>query len=70
MLRSGRELDTFDAVQLFVNRLALLLLALALMHFTNVFVFWRIRQRREERTLPRPSAAHVVLPPPPHLAEE
>ena len=70
VLRSGRNLDMFDAVQLFVNRLALLLLALALMHFTNVFVFWKIRARREERDLPRPTAPHVVLPPAPHLAEE
>src|SRR5437879_2677556 len=46
VLRAGRGLDAFDALQFLVNRLALLLVTLALIHFINVFVFWRIRARR------------------------
>jgi hypothetical protein len=67
ILRAGRGLDGFEAVQFLVNRLAVLLGTLGLIHFVNVFVFWRIRARREQRTLPPPVAPHLMLPhiPPP-----
>jgi hypothetical protein len=65
LLRAGRGLDAFGAVQFFVKRLSLLLVTLALLHFVNVFVFWRIRARREQRTLPTPVAPQVFLPRPP-----
>jgi hypothetical protein len=67
LLRAGRGLGTFEAVQFLVNRLAVLLVTLALIHFVNVFVFWRIRIRNEERHLPPPVAPHMVMqiPPPP-----
>lgn len=56
ILRAGRGLDAFDAVQYLVNRLALLLVTLALIHFVNVAVFWHIRGRGEQRQLPLPVA--------------
>ena len=62
ILRAGRGLDAFDAVQYLVNRLALLLVTLALIHFVNVSVFWHIRARGEERHLPVPVAARTSLP--------
>ncbi|MFL5798732.1 MAG: hypothetical protein ACJ77A_12475 [Actinomycetota bacterium] len=65
VLKAGRGLDAFGAVQLFVRRLALLLVVLAVMHLVNVFVFWMIRQSRERRTLPPPIAPTVVPRPPP-----
>lgn len=65
LLRASRGLDAFEAVQLLVNRLAILLATLALIHFVNVTVFWRIRSHREQRQLPPPSAPHVVVPPVP-----
>jgi hypothetical protein len=68
ILRAARGLDAFGAVQFLVNRLALLLVTLALLHFLNVFVFWRIRARREQRTLPPPVVPQVVVPPPPAAA--
>jgi hypothetical protein len=46
--RAARDLDAFGAVQFVVNRLAILLVTLAGLHFLNVFVFWRIRTRREQ----------------------
>jgi hypothetical protein len=64
VLRAGRGLDAFAAVQLFVRRLALLLLVLAVMHLLNVFVFWMIRQSRERRSLPPPIAPTVIPSPP------
>lgn len=65
VLRAGRGLDAVEAMQFFVNRIAVLLLALAVLHFTNVFVFWRIRARREQRDLPPPVTPQVMVTPPP-----
>jgi len=62
ILRVSRGYDGFEAVQFLVNRLAILLVTLALIHFVNVFVFWRIRARREQRHLPMPVAAQVMVP--------
>ncbi len=63
LVRSGRGLDAFESVQFLVRRLALLLVTLGLIHFVNVFVFWRIRSRTEQRHLPPPVAPHMTLPP-------
>lgn len=65
ILRAARGLDVFEAVQFLVNRLAVLLVTLAGMHFLNVLVFWRIRARREQRQLPAPIAPQVFVPPVP-----
>ena len=65
ILRAARGLDVFEAVQFLVNRLAVLLVTLAGMHFLNVLVFWRIRARREQRQLPAPIAPQVFVPPAP-----
>ena len=63
VLRASRGLDAFGAMQFFVNRVGALLLVLALMHFINVLVFWRIRIHREQRELPPPVAPQVFIPP-------
>ena len=68
IVRASRGLDALGAVQFLMNRLAILLVSLAVIHFTNVFVFWRIRAHREQRELPPPVAPHVVLPAPPASA--
>jgi hypothetical protein len=65
VLRAGEGLGVFEAIQYLVNRLALLLVTLAVLHFVNVFVFWRIRAHREQRQLPPPLAPQVILTPPP-----
>jgi hypothetical protein len=69
ILRAGGGLGAFDAIQYLVNRLAVLLGTLGLIHFVNVFVFWRIRARREQRAMPPPVAPHLLLPPNPAPAE-
>lgn len=63
IVRTSRQLDAFGAVQFVVNRLAVLLVTLAGLHFVNVFVFWRIRARREQRQLPPPVAPQIFFPP-------
>jgi hypothetical protein len=62
VLRAGRGLDAFGAVQFLVNRLALLLVTLAIIHFVNVYVFWQIRGRSERRQLPVPVAPQATVP--------
>src|SRR5437899_12132315 len=68
LLRAGKGLDAFGAVQFFVKRLSILLVTLAMLHFVNVLVFWRIRARREHRALPTPVAPHMLLPPAPPVS--
>lgn len=63
-LRAGRGLDAFAATQFFVNRVGALLLVLAVMHFANVLVFWRIRLHREQREMPPPIAPQAFVAPP------
>ena len=63
LLRAARGLGAFEAIQFLVNRLSLLLVSLAVIHFFNVLVFWKIRARREERSMPHPVAPQVVLEP-------
>jgi hypothetical protein len=65
ILQISRGLDGFAATQFLVNRLALMLVSLAAIHFVNVFVFWRIRSRREQRHLPTPVAPNATVPPAP-----
>jgi hypothetical protein len=64
ILRASRQLDGFEATQFLVNRFALLLVSLAVLHFVNVTVFWRIRTHREQRNLPTPVSSQGFLPPP------
>jgi uncharacterized membrane protein len=61
ILRASRQQDGFQAVQFLVNRLAMLLVTLALIHFVNVAVFWKIRTRREQRSMPRPVAPQARI---------
>lgn len=61
LLRAEPQATAFDAVTFLVNRLALLLVSLGVIHFVNVFVFWRIRQRSIERDLPPPVAPEASI---------
>ena len=67
ILRASRGMDAFAATQFLINRLAVLLVSLAAIHFVNVFVFWRIRAHGEQQRMPKPlvktDGKHV--PPPP-----
>ena len=63
VLKAGRGMDSFDAVQFFVNRVGTLLLVLAVMHLLNVLIFWRIRIHREQRELPPPIAPQAIAGP-------
>ena len=61
LLRAEPQESAFDAVAYLVNRLAILLVTLGVIHFVNVFVFWRIRQRAELKNAPPPVAPQVIM---------
>lgn len=65
ILRATEGMTSLEAAQFLVNRLAVLLVSLAAIHFVNVFVFWRIRVHRERRDLPTPVRATGFVPPAP-----
>jgi hypothetical protein len=66
ILRASGGMEAFEATQFLVNRLAVLLVSLAAIHFVNVFVFWRIRTHREQDQMPKPvlRPKHVTPAPP------
>ena len=67
ILHAAAGMDALEATQYLVNRLAVLLVSLAGIHFVNVFVFWRIRTHRERRDMPTPVRATGFVPPPPTI---
>ena len=54
LLKSNEASSATQAVELLVQKLGILLLTLAAVHFVNVYVFWRMRRRNEIRHLPPP----------------
>lgn len=62
-LKAGRGMDSFEAMQFFVNRVGTLLLVLSGMHLLNVLIFWRIRIHREQRELPPPIVPQTMVGP-------
>jgi hypothetical protein len=63
ILHATRGMDSLEATQFLVNRLAVLLVSLAAIHFVNVFVFWRIRVHHV-RTGEPPLPPTGFMPPP------
>ncbi|MGH3651235.1 MAG: hypothetical protein ACRDU9_11060 [Acidimicrobiia bacterium] len=62
LLRAEPQETAFDAVAYLVNRLAILLVTLGVIHFVNVFVFWSIRHRVELKTAPPPLPPQIFVP--------
>lgn len=61
LLRAEPQETAFDAVAYLVNRLAILLVTLGVIHFINVLVFWRIRHRAGMSAAPPPVAPQMIL---------
>ncbi len=56
LLRSNDAETARRAIEVLVQKLGVLLLTLAAVHFVNVYVFWQLRRRNEVRHLPPPVA--------------
>ena len=66
IFRTKETADALEATRLLVNNLGILLLSLGLIHFVNVIVFWRLRNRTEPgNEFPPINPTSVVAPPPP-----
>ncbi len=49
---NGRPVGAVDSIELFVNKMGILLVSLGLIHFLNMIVFWRLRRGSDRRTPP------------------
>lgn len=61
LLRSNRAADAVQAVEVLANKLGILLLSLAGLHFANLFVFFRLRRRATAAILPPPVAPQAKV---------
>ena len=64
LVRQGGAETAGAAFQLLVTKLGVLLSSLAVVHFVNVAVFLKLRQRRQQRELPPPIAPQRWVDPP------
>ncbi len=62
LLKSNSAGNSTQAIEILVQKLGVLLLTLAAIHFVNVYVFWRLRRRNEIRHLPPPLAPQRHVP--------
>jgi hypothetical protein len=62
LLKSNEADSATQAIEILVQKLGVLLLSLAAVHFVNVYVFWRLRRRNEVRHLPPPVVPQRHLP--------
>ncbi|HMJ76938.1 MAG TPA: hypothetical protein VK507_13255 [Iamia sp.] len=65
LLRADPVDGATAGIETLARKLGILLVSLALVHFVNMAVFWRLRRRNEVRTLPPPVAPQQHVAPPP-----
>lgn len=63
LLKSESAPDAISAVEVLAQKLGMLLLSLAVLHFVNMYVFYRIRRRATAAVLPPPVAHHGMVQP-------
>src|SRR5262249_22193212 len=61
MLKADGSSTIVQAIEVLSWKLGLLLMSLGAMHFTNLYVFHRIRRRAKLAMLPPPVAPHMYL---------
>jgi hypothetical protein len=63
IMKMGAAPTAIEALEALSGKLGLLLLSLGGMHFGNLYLFHRIRQRAKVAALPPPVAPQMVVPP-------
>ncbi|NND14463.1 MAG: hypothetical protein HKO10_10920, partial [Acidimicrobiia bacterium] len=61
LLPGERPSSPVEASELLISKLGILLVSLGVIHFVNMFVFWRIRSRKELETAAPPVLHRGVL---------
>ncbi len=61
IMKASRATDTIDAIEILAFKLGLLLMSLGVMHFGNIYLFHRMRNRAQMAVLPPPVAPQVRL---------
>jgi hypothetical protein len=61
LLQANAAGDAVSAVEVLVRKLGVLLVSLAVLHFTNLYVFTRIRRRAGAAVLPPPVAPQAQM---------
>ena len=64
LFRAGAEETDLVATENLVQRLGTLLISLGVIHFVNMFVFWRIKRSTDNAKFV-PAVPTVLVPPPP-----
>ena len=62
ILKADRAANTVEAVEILAWKLGSLLVSLGLMHFFNMWLFYRIRRRSQLAVLPPPVAPQMRIP--------
>ena len=63
LLRSNDAPTALDATEILIRKLGILLISLGILHFANMYLFYRIRQRGQEPTMPPPVPPQVAVDP-------
>ena len=64
LLRANVAGNAVTAVEVLIHKLGILLVSLALIHFFNLYLFYRIRQRAMRAHEPAPVAPQTTVGPP------
>ena len=63
LLQSRKDANSvIDGIEILAHKLGFLLLSLGIMHFANLFLFYKIRRRSQLKSLPPPIAPQMRLP--------
>lgn len=63
LMKSERAVDAIQAIEILASKLGYLLMSLGVIHFGNIYLFHRMRQRARLAIMPPPVAPHLRLSP-------
>jgi len=61
LMKSDRARDSIEAIEILASKLGYLLISLGVIHFGNIYLFHRMRQRAQMAVLPPPVAPQLKL---------